>query len=70
MTESPGTRKGSGVSLSLYAGRLLAAQIAADVQEPPIEAAGLRLQRFPAHKLLRIPQRAMFHWYRFLDSRP
>jgi taurine dehydrogenase large subunit len=61
--------QGSGVSLSLYAGRLLAAQVAGDHSEPPIEAAGFRVERFPAHRLLRIPQRALFYWYRFLDSR-
>jgi gamma-glutamylputrescine oxidase len=61
--------QGSGVSLSLYAGRLLAAQIAGDGDEPPIEAAGRPVERFPAHRLLRIPQRALYHWYKFLDSR-
>ncbi|MBC7780999.1 MAG: FAD-binding oxidoreductase [Proteobacteria bacterium] len=61
--------QGSGVSLSLYAGRLLAAQIADDAGEAGIDAARLPLARFPAHALLRIPQRAMFYWYRFLDSR-
>jgi len=62
--------QGSGVSLSLYAGRLLAAQIAGDASEPPIEAAGLPIARFPAYRLLRIPQRALYYWYKFLDSRP
>jgi taurine dehydrogenase large subunit len=62
--------QGSGVSLSLYAGRLIAARIAGDASEPVIEAAGHALRPFPLHRLMRLPQRALFYWYRFLDSRP
>jgi taurine dehydrogenase large subunit len=62
--------QGSGVSLSLYAGRLIAARIAGDAAEPAIEAAGHPVRPFPLHRLMRIPQRALFYWYRFLDSRP
>ena len=38
--------------------------------EPVIEAAGHPVRPFPLHRLMRIPQRALFYWYRFLDSRP
>ncbi len=62
--------QGSGVSLSLYAGRLIAARIDGDGSEPEIEAARHPVRPFPMHRLMRIPQRALFHWYRFLDSRP
>jgi len=62
--------QGSGVSLSLYAGRLIAARITGDDGEPVIEAAGRAVRPFPLHRLMRLPQRALFHWYRFLDSRP
>ena len=62
--------QGSGVSLSLYAGRLIAARISGDPADAQIEAACDPVRPFPLHRLMRIPQRALFHWYRFLDSRP
>jgi len=61
--------QGSGVSLALYAGRLIAGRIGGDRDADPIEAATLPMRRIPAHRLLRIPQRALYYWYRFLDGR-
>ena len=60
--------QGSGVSLSLYAGRLLAQKLAGDGSYRPIPHTDSPLSRFPLHSLIRIPQRAMYAWYRRLDN--
>jgi len=62
--------QGSGVSLSLYAGRLIAARISGDPADAQIEAACDPVRPFPLHRLMRIPPRALFHGYRFHDRRP
>jgi taurine dehydrogenase large subunit len=60
--------QGSGVSLSLYAGKLLAQRVAGDEIENPIPPFTTPLPRFPLHRLLRVAQRAMYRWYRFRDN--
>ncbi len=61
--------QGSGVSLSLYAGKLLAARIAGDDFEHVIPPASTPLARFPLHSVIRIPQRIMYYWYKHLDNK-
>ena len=61
--------QGSGVSLSLYAGKLLAARIGGDDFEHVIPPAATPLARFPLHSLIRIPQRLMYYWYKYLDDK-
>ncbi len=61
--------QGSGVSLSLYAGKLLAARLAGAEGEDEIPPIRTPLARFPLHRLIRIPQRMMYHWYKFLDNK-
>ncbi len=59
--------QGSGVSLSLYAGKLLAQQVAGQ----PLEALphfNSPLARYPLHSLIRMPQRLMYLWYKHLDN--
>lgn len=60
--------QGSGVSLSLYAGKLLARRVAGDRIENPIPPLATPLARFPLHRLLRVAQRTMYHWYKFRDN--
>ena len=60
--------QGSGVSLSLYAGKLLAQRIAGHPDESAIAPASTPLARYPLHSLIRIPQRAMYFWYKHLDN--
>ena len=60
--------QGSGVSLSLYAGKLLAQRIAGHPAESAIFPASAPLARYPLHSLMRIPQRAMYLWYKHLDN--
>ena len=60
--------QGSGVSLALYAGKLLAKRIARDETEPPIPPFATPLARFPARRLLRAAQRVMYRWYKFQDN--
>src|SRR5688572_26502330 len=60
--------QGSGVSLSLYAGKLLARRAAGHEIEhliPPLETP---LKPFRFHRLLRVAQAAMYRWYRFRDN--
>ncbi|MEO7727071.1 MAG: FAD-binding oxidoreductase [Burkholderiales bacterium] len=59
--------QGSGVSLSLYAGKLLAQQIAGEPAEA-LPHFNSPLPRYPLHSLVRIPQRLMYLWYRHLDN--
>jgi taurine dehydrogenase large subunit len=60
--------QGSGVSWSLYAGKLLADRIAAKGGENLIPPNTAPLRRFPLHRLIRIPQRIMYRWYKFQDN--
>jgi len=61
--------QGSGVSLSLYAGKLLAQRVAGADIEHPIPPTTTPLVRFPLHGLLRRVQTAMYRWYRYRDNR-
>ena len=54
---------------SLYAGKLLARRVAGDDIENPIPPFATPLARFPLHSLIRIPQRLVYYWYRFLDNK-
>ena len=60
--------QGSGVSLSLYAGKLLAQSLAGQPVENALPAVNSPLARYPLHSLIRIPQRLMYLWYRHLDK--
>ena len=60
--------QGSGVSLSLYAGKLLAQRVAGHTVDNPLGPASTPLARYPLHSLIRLPQRAMYLWYRHLDN--
>ncbi len=60
--------QGSGVALSLYAGRLLAQSIAGSPAEPLLPQIYLPLARYPLHNLIRIPQRLAYLWYKHLDN--
>ena len=60
--------QGSGVSLSLFAGKLLAQSIAGHPVEQTLPALHSPLARYPLHRLVRIPQRLMYLWYRHLDN--
>jgi len=60
--------QGSGVSLSLFAGKLLAQGIAGHPVEHALPALHAPLARYPLHRLVRIPQRLMYLWYRHLDN--
>ena len=61
--------QGSGVALSLHAGKLLARRLAGEQIANVIPPACTPLTRFPLHRLIRIPQRIMYRWYKFLDNR-
>ena len=60
--------QGSGVSLSLYAGKLLAQRIAGHAVGNPLPPTATPLARYPLHSIIRIPQRAMYLWYKYLDN--
>ena len=60
--------QGSGVSLSLYAGKLLAQQVAGHPVENALPYVNSPLARYPLHSLIRIPQRLMYLWYKHLDN--
>ncbi|MDB5811424.1 MAG: oxidoreductase [Betaproteobacteria bacterium] len=59
--------QGSGVSLSLYAGQLLAHNVAGDPPANALPAVNSPLARYPLHSLIRIPQRLMYLRYKHLD---
>jgi taurine dehydrogenase large subunit len=61
--------QGSGVAYGLHAGRLLARRIAGEDPSMAIPSTSTPLPRFPLPMLRRAGQRAMFVWYRYLDSR-
>lgn len=60
--------QGSGVAMSLYAGKLLAQQVAGQAAEGVLLPIDSPLPRYPLHRLIRIPQRMMYGWYRHLDN--
>jgi taurine dehydrogenase large subunit len=60
--------QGSGVSYSLFAGKMLASQIANDAGPEPIPAT-TPLPRFTFARLRRVGQWAMYQWYRYADNR-
>jgi taurine dehydrogenase large subunit len=60
--------QGSGVSLSLYAGKLLAQRIGGHPVENALPPVDSPLARYPLHSLIRIPQRVMYLWYKYLDN--
>ena len=60
--------QGSGVSLSLHAGKLLAQRIAGYALANELPPTATPLARYPLHSLIRIPQRAMYLCYKFLDN--
>lgn len=59
--------QGSGVSMSLYAGKLLAQNIAGETPLASLPQVSSPLARYPLHSLIRIPQRLMYLWYKHLD---
>jgi taurine dehydrogenase large subunit len=59
---------GSGVTYSLFAGKLLAARIAGERGEIVIPPTSTALRRFPFAALRRVGQRAAYVWYRYLDE--
>jgi taurine dehydrogenase large subunit len=61
--------QGSGVSLSLYAGKLLARRIAGHGIENPIPPMTAPLAPIPLHGLARIVQPAVYRWYKYQDNR-
>jgi taurine dehydrogenase large subunit len=60
--------QGSGVSYSLYAGKLMAARIAGAAHEEPIPSTTTPLPRFPFAALRRVGQHAMYQYYRYRDN--
>lgn len=60
--------QGSGVAMSLHAGKLLAQRTAGEEINNPISPMATPLLRFPLHNLLRVAQRGMYHWYKFRDN--
>jgi len=60
--------QGSGVSMSQYAGLLLAGRLAGEHIGNVIPPTGTPLVRFAGHHLLRLPQRALYHWYKLRDG--
>lgn len=60
--------QGSGVSMSLYAGKLLANSIESNILNaiPPTHTP---LKPYPLHSLIRIPQAVAYQWYKFLDNK-
>jgi taurine dehydrogenase large subunit len=59
--------QGSGVSLSLYAGQLLARRVAGDRVENPVPPLDTPLVPFPVHRLVRYAQATAYAWYRLQD---
>ena len=59
--------QGSGVSMSLHAGKLLARRIAGEREAQPIPPFAAPLPRFALPALLRVGQAGMYQWYRFRD---
>jgi gamma-glutamylputrescine oxidase len=60
--------QGSGVALSLYAGKLLAQNVAGHPVENALPSIRSPLVRYPLHRQIRIPQRLMYLWYKHLDN--
>ncbi|HYC47221.1 MAG TPA: FAD-binding oxidoreductase [Burkholderiales bacterium] len=61
--------QGSGVSMSNYAGKLLARRVAGDGADAAIPPFATPLPRFPLHSLLRVVQPVMYRYYKWLDER-
>jgi gamma-glutamylputrescine oxidase len=61
--------QGSGVSMSNYAGKLLAQRVAGDGAADPIPPFATPLKPFPLHSLLRIVQPVMYRYYKWQDER-
>ena len=61
--------QGSGVSMSNYAGKLLAQRVAGDGGGEPIPPFATPLKRFPLHSLLRVVQPVMYRYYKWQDER-
>ena len=59
--------QGSGVAMSLYAGKLLAQNIFGETVLKDLPQVASPLARYPLHDLVRIPQRVMYAWYKHLD---
>ena len=59
--------QGSGVAMSLHAGKLLARRIAGASEADPIPPFASPLQRFPLHGLARVAQAGVYQWYRMRD---
>jgi glycine/D-amino acid oxidase-like deaminating enzyme len=59
--------QGSGVSFSLYAGKLLALRAAGDMTEYPIPPVARALAPFPLHRLLRLAQAPVYGYFRMHD---
>ena len=60
--------QGSGVAMSLHAGKLLARRIAGASEADPIPPFASPLQRFPLHGLARVAQAGVYQWYRMRDG--
>jgi taurine dehydrogenase large subunit len=59
--------QGSGVSFSLYAGKLLALRAAGRSTDDPIPLVARPLQSFPLHRFLRLAQASVYGYYRMHD---
>ena len=59
--------QGSGVSFSLYAGKLLALRAGGHKVEDPIPPVAAPLKPFPAHRLLRLAQVPVYGYFRIHD---
>jgi gamma-glutamylputrescine oxidase len=59
--------QGSGVSFSLYAGKLLASRAAGRELEDPVPAVTRPLKRFPLHRFLRLAQAPVYGYFRMHD---
>jgi taurine dehydrogenase large subunit len=60
--------QGSGVSLSLYAGKLIARRVGGEKLENPIPPMTTPLSPIPLHRLLRVAQTALYAWYKYQDN--
>ena len=59
--------QGSGVAMSLHAGKLLARRIAGAMEDSPIPPFASPLTRFPLHGLIRWMQAGAYRWYQWKD---
>ena len=61
--------QGSGVAMSLHAGKLLARRLADARAHEVLPQLDTPLPRYPLHSLIRLAQRAVYRWYRHQDHR-